>query len=97
MHHILADAKLGIKCDRRFVTIIGLYIDHPRAARFGNVLQFGDQCDGNTLAAMRFGDGRREFLSMPWDGTSSDGVARRYMVWGATAAMLRNLYRFLSA
>jgi hypothetical protein len=32
---------------------------------------------------------RRQFLSMPWDG------ARRYFIWGATAAMLRNLYAFL--
>jgi 8-oxo-dGTP pyrophosphatase MutT (NUDIX family) len=34
----------------------------------------------------------REFLSMPWQG---DG--REYFIWGATAAMLRNLYGFLSA
>ncbi len=31
--------------------------------------------------------GRRQFLSMPWGD---------YFIWGATAAMLRNLYRFLS-
>ena len=40
---------------------------------------------------------RREFLSMPWDGTSANGDARRFFIWGATAAMLRNFYRFLSA
>jgi len=40
---------------------------------------------------------RREFLSMPWQGFDSEGRPRRYFVWGATAAMLRNLYRFLSA
>lgn len=33
-------------------------------------------------------DGDRSFLSMPWEGR---------FIWGATAAMLRNLYRFLSA
>jgi len=32
--------------------------------------------------------GQREFLSMPWGD---------YFVWGATAAMLRNFYRFLAA
>ena len=32
--------------------------------------------------------GEREFLSMPWG---------EYFVWGATAAMLRNFYRFLAA
>jgi 8-oxo-dGTP pyrophosphatase MutT (NUDIX family) len=40
---------------------------------------------------------RREFLSMPWQGQGEDGHARRYFIWGATAAMLRNLYRFLLA
>ncbi|HET7795692.1 MAG TPA: CoA pyrophosphatase [Rhizobacter sp.] len=40
---------------------------------------------------------KREFLSMPWMGVDSAGKARRYFVWGATAAMLRNLYRFLAA
>lgn len=38
---------------------------------------------------------KRQFLSMPWDGIGQDGVARRYFIWGATAAMLRNLYGFL--
>ncbi len=40
---------------------------------------------------------RREFLSIPWPGIGADGQPRRYFIWGATAAMLRNLYRFLSA
>jgi 8-oxo-dGTP pyrophosphatase MutT (NUDIX family) len=40
---------------------------------------------------------RREFLSMPWDGLDAAGQPRRYFIWGATAAMLRNLYRFLTA
>ena len=38
---------------------------------------------------------RREFLSMPWP--RADGAGEPYFIWGATAAMLRNLYRFLSA
>jgi 8-oxo-dGTP pyrophosphatase MutT (NUDIX family) len=40
---------------------------------------------------------RREFLSMPWQGPGTDGQPRRYFIWGATASMLRNLYRFLAA
>jgi len=40
---------------------------------------------------------RREFLSMPWDGVDDRGEPRSYFIWGATAAMLRNLYRLLSA
>lgn len=37
----------------------------------------------------------REFLSMLWQSASEP--IRRYFIWGATAAMLRNFYRFLSA
>ncbi len=40
--------------------------------------------------------GQRQFLSMPWHGNGFDGQPREYFIWGATAAMLRNLYGFLS-
>ena len=40
---------------------------------------------------------QREFLSMPYDGLDAQGQPRRFFIWGATAAMLRNLYRFLAA
>ena len=43
----------------------------------------------------RWSDGvERAFLAMPW--RTPDG-GREYFVWGVTAAMLRNLYRFLAA
>ena len=35
----------------------------------------------------------RQFLSMPW---GADASGEPYFVWGATAAMLRNLYGFLA-
>lgn len=38
-----------------------------------------------------FAGAQRRFLSMPWPGAE-----REYFIWGATAAMLRNLYRLLS-
>jgi 8-oxo-dGTP pyrophosphatase MutT (NUDIX family) len=38
---------------------------------------------------------RREFYSMPWQSVAP--ASRRYFIWGATAAMLRNFYRFLAA
>jgi 8-oxo-dGTP pyrophosphatase MutT (NUDIX family) len=47
--------------------------------------------------AMERGGERREFLSMPWEGAAADGAPRRFFIWGATAGMLRNLYRFLAA
>lgn len=41
-------------------------------------------------------DGRvRQFLSMPWDGPLEGQARRQYFIWGATAAMLRNLYAVL--
>lgn len=41
------------------------------------------------------GPGQVEFFSMPWrDALDGD---REFLIWGATAAMLRNLYRFLVA
>ncbi len=46
---------------------------------------------------------RRQFLSMPWRpeaaaiGPLAAPGAREYFIWGATAAMLRNLYSVLSA
>ena len=44
---------------------------------------------------VEFAGVRRQFLSIPWDGRDLHGAPRRYFIWGATAAMLRNLYRFL--
>jgi 8-oxo-dGTP pyrophosphatase MutT (NUDIX family) len=40
---------------------------------------------------------RRHFLSMPWEGPDTEGQPQRFFIWGATAAMLRNLYRLLAA
>jgi 8-oxo-dGTP pyrophosphatase MutT (NUDIX family) len=37
---------------------------------------------------------RREFLSMPWPRPDGQGD---FFIWGATAAMIRNFYRLLSA
>ena len=36
---------------------------------------------------------KRQFISMPW---GADASGQPYFVWGATAAMLRNLYAFLA-
>ncbi len=43
-----------------------------------------------------FDGGERQFLSMPWTGPGPDGQPRERFIWGATAAMLRNLYHFLA-
>lgn len=40
----------------------------------------------------QYDGGQRQFLSMPWRRADSDP---EYFIWGATAAMLRNLYHFL--
>ena len=49
---------------------------------------------------MAFDDGIRQWLSMPYSdpvNEADDGEPRERYIWGATAGMLRNLYRFLSA
>ncbi len=43
--------------------------------------------------AVEFQGIARRFLSMPW---GADAAGESYFIWGATAAMLRNLYRFLA-
>jgi 8-oxo-dGTP pyrophosphatase MutT (NUDIX family) len=45
--------------------------------------------------AMEYEGVKRQFLSMPWQGIDAQGQPREYFIWGATAAMLRNLYHFL--
>lgn len=50
--------------------------------------------------AVEFDGVTREWLSMPYLDTSvlqDNGQSPERFIWGATAAMLRNLYRFLSA
>lgn len=50
--------------------------------------------------ALEFDGVTRDWLSMPYLDTSvlqDNGHAPERFIWGATAAMLRNLYRFLSA
>jgi 8-oxo-dGTP pyrophosphatase MutT (NUDIX family) len=42
---------------------------------------------------VQLASGRRNFYSMPYENNAD----KPYFIWGATAAMLRNLYRFLSA
>jgi len=44
--------------------------------------------------AFEWQGGHREFLAMPWQPPDAE---QPYFIWGATAAMLRNFYRFLSA
>ena len=44
--------------------------------------------------ALEFDGQRREWLSMPY---SDPATGKEHFIWGATAGMLRNFYRFLSA
>jgi len=52
----------------------------------------------------RYEGGERRFFAMPYPRGASleaaerdDGTGSHYFIWGATAAMLRNFYRFLMA
>lgn len=46
------------------------------------------------VRVLRWEGGERRFFAMPY---SRGPVGGQYFIWGATAGMLRNLYRFLSA
>ena len=45
----------------------------------------------------RYADIARTFYAMPYQPTAQPAGARRYFIWGATAAMLRNFCHFLRA
>ncbi len=45
----------------------------------------------------QLGDTARTFYAMPYATSGQGAQARRHFIWGATAAMLRNLYQFLRA
>ncbi|HZA95195.1 MAG TPA: coenzyme A pyrophosphatase, partial [Burkholderiaceae bacterium] len=44
---------------------------------------------------LQLGDAGRTFYAMPYATPQRAAEGRRYFIWGATAAILRNLYRFL--
>ncbi|MBN3818788.1 CoA pyrophosphatase [Paraburkholderia sp. Se-20369] len=46
------------------------------------------------VRVFRWDGGERRFFAMPYPRGDADG---HYFIWGATAGMLRNLYRFLAA
>ncbi|RQH09698.1 CoA pyrophosphatase [Paraburkholderia dinghuensis] len=46
---------------------------------------------------LRWEGGERRFFAMPYSGSGASGVAASHFIWGATAGMLRNFYRFLLA
>ncbi len=81
--------------------IVGL-LDPPRALAldpfevaevFEVPLAFLMDPSNHRRHAVQFQGLSRQFISMPW---GADAGGEPYFVWGATAAMLRNLYRFLA-
>lgn len=64
------------------------------AAAFEVPLQFLMTPAHHQVHCFVYDGGERQFLSMPW---TEPHTQTEYFIWGATAAMLRNFYRFLSA
>jgi 8-oxo-dGTP pyrophosphatase MutT (NUDIX family) len=62
------------------------------AEAFEVPLQFLMDADNHQKKSFATEQGERFFYAMPWVSESG----REYFIWGATAAMLRNLYQFLS-
>jgi 8-oxo-dGTP pyrophosphatase MutT (NUDIX family) len=74
-----------------------LVIDRSEVAEaFAVPLHFLMNPANHRRHVFEFEGGQRQFLSMPWHGPGEGGVPREYFIWGATAAMLRNLYRLLA-
>ncbi|TAM06278.1 MAG: CoA pyrophosphatase [Paraburkholderia sp.] len=46
---------------------------------------------------LRWAGGERRFFAMPYSGADAGGILAPHFIWGATAGMLRNFYRFLLA
>ncbi|HEY4349836.1 MAG TPA: CoA pyrophosphatase [Paraburkholderia sp.] len=49
------------------------------------------------VRVLRWEGGERRFFAMPYPSTGDGGVSVHHFIWGATAGMLRNFYRFLRA
>jgi 8-oxo-dGTP pyrophosphatase MutT (NUDIX family) len=49
------------------------------------------------VRVFRWDGGERRFFAMPYPKAGAAGVGAPHFIWGATAAMLRNFYRFLLA
>lgn len=64
------------------------------AAVFEVPLSFLMDPANHQLRTVSIGEADMSFFAMPW---RDPGLDEEYFIWGATAAMLRNLYRFLSA
>ena len=66
--------------------------DHEVASAFEVPLRFLMDPSNHRWHTVEVQGVRRDWISMPWQ----DGAKQRF-IWGATAGMLRNLYRFLAA
>ena len=68
--------------------------DNEVAQAFEVPLVFLMDPANHQLRLYRWSDGgERSFFAMPWTGPDGD----EHFIWGVTAAMIRNLYRFVSA
>ena len=95
--HILAGAR---RCAYRITPVVGLVQPaaefrpnpHEVADLFEVPLSFLMDPAHHQRRAMDWQGQRHEWFAMPY----ADGGIERF-IWGATAAMLRNLYSFLAA
>jgi 8-oxo-dGTP pyrophosphatase MutT (NUDIX family) len=75
----------------------GLVLDHGEVAEAFQVpLAFLMNPAHHQRHLFTHDGGQHQFLSMPWNEGGTTDESSEYFIWGATAAMLRNLYRFLS-
>ncbi|MBN3758967.1 CoA pyrophosphatase [Paraburkholderia sp. Tr-20389] len=60
-------------------------------------LRFLMDPQNHEVRVLNWEGGNRRFFAMPYPRGTPDGTGGDYFIWGATAGMLRNFYRFLAA
>jgi 8-oxo-dGTP pyrophosphatase MutT (NUDIX family) len=79
-------------------TPVHLVLDHFEVAEVFEVpLAFLMDPANHQRRVFTYEGSRRQFLSMVWRPSAQVAAPSEYFIWGATAAMLRNLYRLLAS
>jgi 8-oxo-dGTP pyrophosphatase MutT (NUDIX family) len=89
----------------RVTPVVGLV--HPPFTVHADTLEVADIFEvplaflmnpaNHQVRVLRWEQGERRFFAMPYPRADRSGTGGHYFIWGATAGMLRNFYRFLAA
>ncbi|MFC0693036.1 CoA pyrophosphatase [Paraburkholderia humisilvae] len=96
-----------------YLTSTGFYVTpvvglvHPPFTLHADTLEVADIFEvplaflmnpaNHQVRVLRWEQGERRFFAMPYPRAEEEVAGGHYFIWGATAGMLRNFYRFLAA